>query len=263
MIEQGHAYPCWMTTQELDEIRQTQRLAKQPPGVYGHFSQWRDASVEKIQTAHVSGDAFVIRMRTPYTYGDRKVYPDIIRGEVETLCPFLDSVLLKGDGFPTYHLAHLVDDYLMGTTHVIRAEEWLASVPLHVTLFELCGLTPPQYAHTAQLLKQDNGNKRKLSKRKDPEADVRGLVAQGFATQGILEYVMTIFSPDFELWQQDNVDKNYLDLPLTLEKMNASGALVDFDKMLQVNRNYLARLSNEELYDKTLAWATVHDEKLA
>jgi glutamyl-tRNA synthetase len=262
LIRQGHAYPCWMTTDELDEMRQGQMLAKQPPGVYGSFSVWGEASLDQIQERVTSGDPYVIRLRAPYTHGERRTFPDLLRGDVTTQAPFVDMVLLKSDGFPTYHLAHLVDDRLMGTTHVIRGDERLASVPLHTILFELAGLQPPAFAHLAPMLKTDEGKKRKLSKRKDPEADVRGLLAQWFAPGGILSYLMTILSPDYEIRQWEHQDKSYIDFDLAIDKLNNSGALVDMDKMQQVNREYLARLSLDDLYDQALERSGHYDNKL-
>ncbi|USN57030.1 MAG: hypothetical protein H6766_00740 [Candidatus Peribacteria bacterium] len=237
-------------------------LAKQPPGVYGEFAPWRDASTEEVLAKIASGEDCVIRLRAPYTHGERKTYPDLIRGDVTTQAPFVDTVLLKSDGFPTYHLAHLVDDWLMGTTHIIRADEWLASVPLHITLFEQAGLIPPYYAHIAPLLKSEDGKKRKLSKRKDPEADVRDLLARGYAPGGILSYLMTILDPNYEAWQNEHPESDVRDFHIDLEGLNNSGALVDEEKMRQVNREYLARLSRDELYDEAFAWASNHDADL-
>jgi glutamyl-tRNA synthetase len=262
LVEQGRAYPCWLTTHELDELREGQMLAKQPPGVYGEFSPWRDASTDDVLAKVATGDEYVIRLRAQHTHGERRTYPDLIRGDVTTQAPFVDTILLKSDGFPTYHLAHLVDDRLMGTTHIIRGDEWLASVPLHVTLFEQAGLTPPHYAHIAPLLKSENGKKRKLSKRKDPEADVRDLLARGYAPGGILSYLMTILDPNYEVWQNDHQESGVRDFRITLEELNNSGALVDEEKMKQVNREYLARLSRDELHDEALAWASNHDADL-
>jgi glutamyl-tRNA synthetase len=162
-----------MTTDEIDQVRQIQKVSKQMPGIYGNYSQRRSGDEQEVFDKIASGEPYVIRLKSPGEYGKKRVFNDVIRGEVHMQEHFQDTVLLKSDGYPTYHLAHLVDDYLMGTTHVIRAEERLASVPLHVQLFECTGLQAPQYAHLAQLLKTDEGKKRKLSKRKDPEADVQ------------------------------------------------------------------------------------------
>jgi len=254
LISLGYAYPCWMTADEIDSVRQWQRIAKQPPGVYGNYSVWRNASMEDIDAKLSSAEPFVIRLKSPGLYGQKKVFLDEIRGEVFAQEHFMDSVLIKSDSYPTYHMAHLTDDTLMWTTHVVRAEEWLPSVPLHVELFELAKLPVPVYAHLAQLLKTEDGKKRKLSKRKDPEADVKWLLTSGLAAQGILEYLMTIVSPRYEIWQQENADKHFVEHDVSLTWLNKSGALVDMMKMEQVNREYLARLSNERLYDEVLAW---------
>ncbi len=248
LVEQGKAYPCWLTSDELDELREGQMLAKQPPGVYGEFAPWRNANTDEVLAKIATGEDYVIRLLAPHTHGERRTYPDLIRGDVTTQAPFVDTVLLKSDGFPTYHLAHLVDDWLMGTTHIIRGDEWLASAPLHITLFEQAGLTPPQYAHIAPLLKSEDGKKRKLSKRKDPEANVKDLLARGYAPGGILSYLMTILAPDYEIWQNEHLESDWTSFPIELTKLNNSGALVDEEKMRQVNRSYLARLSRERCW---------------
>ncbi len=258
LVATGYAYPCRMSSDEIDQVRQIQKVSKQMPGIYGNYSQRRWWDEQEIIAKIASGDAYVIRLRSPGEYGQKRTFKDVIRWDVNMQEHFQDSVLLKSDWYPTYHLAHLVDDYLMGTTHVIRAEEWLASVPLHVQLFECCWLQAPQYAHLAQLLKTDDGKKRKLSKRKDPEADVKWLVSEWFAKQWILEYLMTIVSPNYEGWQQENVDAFFADHLFELSGMNKSWALVDIVKMEQVNREYLSRLTDAALYQKCFQWSEVY-----
>ncbi len=178
-VAQGLAYPCWMSSEELDAVRKQQQDNKQIPGMYGSYSKWRDASFDEQKKMIESGAPFVVRLRSHGDITKRVVVKDLIKGDVETQDNFIDIVLLKSkDGLPTYHFAHLVDDYLMGTTHVIRADEWFASVPLHLQLFHTFGVTPPQYAHVSPLLKLEDNKKRKISKRKDPEADIRWFFAQ-------------------------------------------------------------------------------------
>ena len=191
------------------------------------------------------------------------VFEDVIKWRIETIDNFNDIVLIKSDALPTYHLAHIADDYLMRVSHVIRGEEWLASVPLHIQLFDAFGLPAPKYCHPASLLKLDNGNKRKLSKRHDPEADIWFFFENGYATQWIIEYLLTIIDPSFEEWQKTNSDKSYLDFEIHLEKMPKSWALFDLVKLQSVNNNYLSRISTDELYDQSLARALKYRPELA
>ena len=191
------------------------------------------------------------------------VFEDVIKWRIETIDNFNDIVLIKSDALPTYHLAHIADDYLMRVSHVIRGEEWLASVPLHIQLFDAFGLPAPKYCHPASLLKLDNGNKRKLSKRHDPEADIWFFFENGYATQWIIEYLLTIIDPNFEEWQKINSDKSYLDFEIHLEKMPKSWALFDLVKLQSVNNNYLSRISTDELYDQSLARALKYRPELA
>lgn len=172
MLENGLAYPCWMTSEELESIRNQQTKSKVTPGIYGNYSVRRNKSPEEIIEKLKIDKNFILRFRSPGDMTKRVVFEDVIRGKVDMMDNYNDIVLIKGDGLPTYHLAHIADDYLMRVSHIIRAEERLASVPLHIQLFTACGLPAPHYCHVAPLLKLDNGNKRKLSKRHDPEADI-------------------------------------------------------------------------------------------
>jgi len=252
LIQQGLAYPCRMTPEELETLRDQQTKTKVTPGIYGNYSVRRNKSPEEIMEKIQSNKEFVIRFRSPGELNKRVVIEDMIKGRIETIDNVNDIVLIKRDELPTYHLAHIVDDYLMRTSHVIRGEERLASVPLHIQLFTACGLPHPQYCHVAPLLKLDNGNKRKLSKRHDPEANVEYLFESWYASQWIIEYLLTIIDPNFEEWQKVNIDKNYLDYEIILEKMSKSGALFDLVKLQSVNNNYLSRISTDELYDQSL-----------
>ncbi len=263
LLENWLAYPCWMTPEELESIREQQTKTKVTPGIYGNYSVRRNKSPEEILEKIQADKNFVIRFRSPGDTTKRVVFEDMIKGKIETIDNFNDIVLIKGDGLPTYHLAHIADDHLMRTSHVIRGEEWLASVPLHMQLFKAFGLQHPQYCHVAPLLKLDNGNKRKLSKRHDPEADIWFFFENGYATQGIIEYLLTIVDPGFEERQIANPDKNYLDFEIRLEKMPKSGALFDLVKLQSVNNNYLSRIPTDELYDQSLTRAKKYRPELA
>ena len=263
LIERGLAYPCWMTTEEIDTIREIQMRSKITPGIYGNYSVWRNKTPDEIMAQLQVDQNYIIRFRSAGDLSARVVFDDLVKEKVSMIDNFNDIVLLKTDGLPTYHLAHVVDDHLMRTTHVIRWEEWLTSVPLHLQLFGAFGFQSPQYAHLAPILKLDNGNKRKLSKRHDPEADVSFLFEQGFSMQGILEYLLTIIDSSFEARQQANPDKDYHDYEISLDRMNKSGALFDEVKLQSVNNNYLSRISTEELYNQALNWAEEYRPHLA
>lgn len=248
LVAEWKAYPCWMTSEELEGIREQQMKTKVAPGIYGNYSIWRNKDVAdvfaKIQESHPP----VIRLRAHGNTQAKIVFDDMLREKINMTDNYNDTVLLKSDGLPTYHMAHLVDDYLMGTTHVIRAEEWLTSVPLHLQLFGIFWFQAPTYCHLAPILKLDEGKKRKLSKRKDPEADIAYLWQEWFAPEGILSYLMTIIDFSYEEWQKNNQDKTYVDFSITLEKMSKAGALFDMEKLKFMNNLYLSKLSNEHLF---------------
>jgi len=263
LLENGLAYPCWMTPEELETIRNQQTKTKVTPGIYGNYSVRRNKSPEETMEQLQSNKSFVIRFRSPSELNKRMVFEDEIKGRIETVDNCNDIVLIKSDALPTYHLAHIVDDHLMRVSHVIRGEERLASVPLHIQLFSAFNLPHPKYCHPASLLKLDNGNKRKLSKRHDPEADIWFFFENGYASQGIIEYLLTIIDPSFEERQKANPEKNYLDFDIVLEKMGKSGALFDFVKLQSVNNNYLSRISTDQLYDQSLTRALKYNPELA
>lgn len=263
LLENWLAYPCWMTTEELDTIREQQTKTKVTPGIYGRYSLRRDKSPEEIMEKIQADKNYVIRFRSPGDTTKRMVFEDVIKWRIETIDNFNDIVLIKSDQLPTYHLAHIADDSLMRVSHVIRGEEWLASVPLHIQLFSAFNLPHPNYCHVAPLLKLDNGNKRKLSKRHDPEADILYFFENGYASQWIIEYLLTIIDPSFEERQKANPDKNYIDFEIKLEKMPKSGALFDLVKLQSVNNNYLSRISTDELYDQMVVRAEKYRPELA
>ncbi len=264
LLENGLAYPCWMTPEELETIRDQQTKTKVTPGIYGNYSVRRNKSPDEIlEQLQKSPEGYVLRFRSPGEVTRRVVFEDIIKGKIETIDNFNDIVLIKWDELPTYHLAHIADDYLMKTSHVVRGDEWLASVPLHLQLFSAFGLSHPQYCHAAPLLKLDNGNKRKLSKRHDPEADIGYFFQNGYAPQWIIEYLLTIIDPSFEEGQKANPEKSYLDFDIQLEKMGKSWALFDLVKLQSVNNNYLSRISTDELYEQSLARAVKYRPELA
>ncbi len=263
LISQWKAYPCWMTEEEIESVRTMQEKSKVTPGIYGNYSVRRNKSPDEIAEQIKKNPNFIIRFRSPGDLTKRVVFDDVLRGRVEMTDNYNDIVLLKSDGLPTYHLAHIVDDSLMRMSHIIRAEERMPSVPLHVQLFNACGLPVPKYCHLAQILKLDDGKKRKLSKRKDPEANVAYFFEHGYAVQWILEYIINLIDSSFEDRQKANPDKSYLDFDIKLEDMNKAGALFDLVKLQSVNNGYLSRISTEQLYTESLERAKKYKPDLA
>ncbi len=265
LVAKWLAYPCWMSNEEIDSIREQQQKSKIMPWIYGNYSIYRNKSVDELIKKVKEDPNYIIRFRSHANTQKKIVFEDVLRWKVNMWDNYNDIVLIKSDGLPTYHLAHIVDDYLMRVSHIIRAEEWLTSVPLHLQLFESFGLPSPKYCHLAQLLKVDEetGKKRKLSKRKDPEADVQYFFENGYAVQWILDYLYTIMDSSFEEWQKANPDKSFLDREFVLENMNKSGALFDLVKMESINNEYLSRISTEQLFQESLAWAEKYNTELA
>ena len=262
LIEQGKAYPCFCTPEEGEEIRKKQEEAKIRPGYYGVWAKCRHLTVDEMVEKIKNGEKYIIRFKSPGRE-DRKIkHKDVIKGNVEFPENDQDIVIIKADGLPTYHFAHAVDDHLMGTTHVIRGDEWLSSVPLHLQLFHELGFKPPKYAHIAPIMKNDNGNKRKLSKRKDPEAAVSYYEEQGIPKEAVKEYLLNIANSTFENWRRANPDKSLEEFQLQLNKMSVSGALFDMVKLLDVGKTVISKFTAEKVYEEALKWAKRHDEEL-
>ena len=263
MLEQGKAYPCFATPEELEEMRAKQEAAKVRTGYYGVWAKYRNLSVEEAAEKIKNGEPYIIRFKSPGRE-DRKIkHKDVIKGNVDFPENDQDVVIIKADGLPTYHFAHLVDDHLMRTTHVIRSDEWLSSVPLHLQLFQEMGFKPPKYAHISPIMKNDNGNKRKLSKRKDPEAAVSYYDEIGVPSLAIKEYLLNIANSTFENWRRQNKDKSIDEFDFKLNKMSVSGALFDMVKLQDVSKIVISKFSAEEVYENGLKWAEKYDEELA
>lgn len=262
LIEQGKAYPCFCTPEEVEEIRAKQEAAKIRPGYYGVWAKCRNHTVEEMAEKIKNGESYIIRFKSPGRE-DRKIkHHDVIKGNVDFPENDQDIVIIKADGLPTYHFAHAIDDHLMRTTHVIRGDEWLSSVPLHLQLFHELGFKAPKYAHIAPIMKNDEGNKRKLSKRKDAEAAVSYYEEEGIPEEAVKEYLLNIANSNFENWRRANPDKPMDEFELQLNKMSVSGALFDMVKLLDVGKTVISRMTAEEVYEKALDWAKRHDEEL-
>ena len=262
LIEQGKAYPCFCTPEELEEMREKQENAKIRPGYYGVWAKCRNITVEEAIEKIKNGEKYIVRFKSPGRE-DRKIkHHDVIKGNVDFPENDQDIVIIKADGLPTYHFAHAVDDHLMRTTHVIRGDEWLSSVPLHLQLFHELGFRAPKYAHIAPIMKNDNGNKRKLSKRKDPEAAVSYYDEMGIPKEAVNEYLLNIANSNFENWRRANKDKSIDEFELQLNKMSVSGALFDMVKLLDVGKTVISKFTAEEVYENAFNWAKTYDKEL-
>lgn len=262
LVEEGKAYPCFLTEDEISEIREQQQAIKANPGIYGKWAKSRDLSYEEIEAKINAGEKFVVRLKSdgnldlPEDQIRRIKVQDAIRGTLDMPENDQDTVILKQTGIPTYHFAHVVDDHLMRTTHVVRGAEWLPSLPIHVELFEKLGWEIPIYCHTAQLMKLDEeGNKRKLSKRLDPELSLDYYRKEGYHPAAVREYLLTILNSNFEEWRIANPDADIEEFEFTTEKMSNSGALFDLNKLNDVSKEALLKISASDLYDFLKAWA--------
>ena len=262
LIEQGKAYPCFCTPEDDEKRTKAQLDAKIRPGYYGAWAKCRNLTLEEMAEKIKNGDPYIVRFKSNGRE-DRKIQvSDGIKGKVTFPENDLDIVIIKSDGLPTYHFAHMVDDHLMRTTHVIRSDEWLSSVPLHVQLFKEAGFKAPKYCHISPIMKNDNGNKRKLSKRKDPEAAVSYYDELGVPPDAVKEYLLNIANSTFENWRRQNKDANIEDFDFHLNKMSVSGALFDMVKLFDVAKIVISRYSAEKVYNDSYAWAKKYDEEL-
>lgn len=265
MVSKGHAYPCFITEDELGKIREEQEKEGVRTGYYGKWAKWRDASIDDIQKEVDEGKPFAIRLYSTGNIDNTFEITDMIKGRATLRENDMDAVLLKSDSFPTYHFAHPIDDTLMGITMVTRGEEWFASVPLHYELFKKLGFEQISYMHFSTLMKLDNEGKtkRKLSKRKDPEADVQYYIENGYPNEGIVQYLLTLANSNFYDWRVQNPNLDIDEFQLKLEKFNKAGALFDIVKLEDICKEYIASLSAEQVYEKSLDWAKKYDEQTA
>ncbi len=259
LVEKGFAYPCFCTEETIADIRANQEEQKLLPGYYGEFAKCRNLSYEDIETAIKEGKPYVIRLKSPGNEDKRISYKDGIRGKIELPENIVDVVILKSDGIPTYHFAHVVDDYLMGTTNVIRGDEWISSVPIHLQMFSLLGIKPPKYAHIAPIMKEDEGGKRKISKRKDPEAAVTWYSDEGYPVEGVIEYLLNLANYTFEDFRRANKNAPWTDFKLEMNKMSNSGALFDLVKLADICKNKIGSYTAERVYELATEWAEKYD----
>ena len=264
LVERGLAYPCFMTEDEIAEIRKEQEAQKELPGIYGKYAKYRDITADEAQARIENGDEYVVRLKSPGKPDGRISFKDEVKGKVEMPENILDIVLLKKDGTPTYHFAHAVDDHLMHTTHVTRGDEWLSSVPIHLQLFYVLGFKAPKYAHISPIMKEDSetGGKRKLSKRKDPEAAVSFYAEAGYPAGAVNEYLMTIANSNFEDWRRANKTESIDKFDFKLSKMSKAGALFDMVKLHDISKTYISTMNTDEVFDAVTVWSKEYDKEL-
>lgn len=266
LVRRGLAYPCFCTADELTALREQQEKdGALIRGYFGKYAKCRDLSDEEIEANLRAGKPYVLRFRSDGDENRRVRFDDIVRGKIEFPENIIDEVLLKSDGVPTYHFAHVCDDHFMRTTHVLRGEEWLSSVPKHIALFKACGFRAPKYAHTPLVLKIDeqDGTKRKISKRKDPEAAVSYFVDSGYPKEALIEYLMTLLNSNFEDWRRANPEADIYSFPFNLKKMSVSGALFDLAKLNDISKTVISRMDAQTVFDRTLEWAKTYDAEYA
>lgn len=262
LVKKGMAYPCFMSEEEIAGIRAAQEAKKELPGVWGDYAKYRCITVDEARRRIDAGEEYVVRLRSEGSADKRISFKDVIRGNIEMPENIIDVVLLKKDGTPTYHFAHAVDDHLMRTTHVIRGDEWLSSVPIHLQLFRACGFKAPKYAHISPIMKEENGGKRKLSKRKDPEAAMSFYGKAGYPALAVWEYLLTLANSNYEEWRKANKTAPCGVFPFALSKMSKAGALFDMAKLNDISKTYISTLNAQEVYDEVYRWAQANDSLL-
>ncbi len=269
LVEEGKAYPCFCSAEELDETRKLQEERKVVTGYWGEYVKCRDLTLEQVEENIKNGKEWVLRIKSTGNPENKIKFTDLIKGAIEITENHIDHILLKRDGMPTYHLAHGVDDHLMGTTHVVRGEEWLPSLPYHLQIFSALGFKAPKYLHISQLMKaetvtDDEGNtktvKKKLSKR-DMGAGLSYYIEQGYTPESVMEYVLTCLNSNYEDWRRANKDAHYTEFPFSIKKMSASGTLFDLAKLNDVSKNVVSKLTACQVYDSLTAWAKSYDEE--
>lgn len=263
LIELGRAYPCFCTKEELDSMRHLQDERKKRTGYYGTYAKCRKLSIEEQIEKIKAGVPYVIRFKSNGNFDNKIIFEDLVKGRLSLSENDIDDVIMKSDNMlPTYHFAHVVDDHLMHTTHVVRGEEWLPSVTKHIEMFKAFGFKAPKYIHTPLIIKKDGDSVRKISKRKDPEASMSYYTEKGYPEEAVIESLMTIINSNYEEWHTANPDKSYLDFTFSPKKMSSSGALYDLEKLNNISRDVISKMTKEELLKRSLGWASKYDIEL-
>ena len=263
LVEEGKAYPCFCTEEELAAMREKQEANKETTGYYGPYAIWRDRPLSDVTEQIQAGKPWVLRFRSMGDASKQFKFNDLVKGELTVTENNVDQVLLKSDGIPTYHFAHAIDDHLMRTTHVVRGDEWLPSLPFHIQLFQALGFKLPKYVHIGPLMKMDGTSKRKLSKRKDPELALTYYKSAGFPVQAVYEYIMTLLNSNYEDWRRANPSAPASDFKFSAKKLNPAGNLFDYAKLCDVSKNEIAKMGTEQVYSLLLEWAKEFDAPFA
>ncbi len=263
LVAQGMAYPCFCTEAELAAMREQQEANKENTGYYGKYAMWRDRTIADVQAQLDAGNPWVLRFRSTGSIENQFKFDDLVKGKLTITENDVDHVLLKSDGIPTYHFAHAVDDHLMRTTHVVRGDEWLPTLPFHIQLFKALDFKLPKYVHIGPLMKMDGASKRKLSKRKDPELALTFYKAEGFPVTAVYEYIMTVLNSNFEDWRRANPDAPTDDFKFSPKKLNPAGSLFDYAKLTDVSKNVISRMDAQTVYTLLVEWAKEFDPEFA
>lgn len=259
LVSEGKAYPCFCTEEELAAIHTAQEAEKANFGYYGKWAKYRDCSMETIEENIKNGMPWVLRFRSEGSIENKIKFTDLIKGNLELTENDIDHVLLKSDGIPTYHFAHAVDDHFMHTTHVVRGDEWLPTLPFHLQLFFALGWKPPKYLHIGPLMKMDGESKRKLSKRKDPELALTFYQELGYPVEAVYEYILTVLNSNYEDWRRANPYASTNEFKFSYKKMNPAGSLFDADKLRDVSKDVISKMTAERVYDLAVEWARQYD----
>lgn len=264
LLLEGKAYPCFLTQEEMDSIREGQARDKRRIGIYGRYAKYRDLPVEEAIERIKNGESYTIRLKSSGDFNRKFKFNDLANGEMELPENDIDIPIMKSkDGLPTYHFAHLVDDHLMHTTHVVRGQEWISSIPVHYELFKTFGFKMPKYIHIPLILKKDGDTIRKISKRLDPEARMTYYEEKGYPYLAVIEAIMTIANSNYEAWREGHPDAHFTEFEFSPKKMSSSGALFDLDKLDNISKNYISRLTKEEVYAGVLSWSKIYDEEFS
>ena len=259
LVSEGKAYPCFCTEEDLTAMREQQEANKETTGYYGKYAAWRDRPMEDIQAQLDAGKPWVLRFRSTGSIENQFKFDDLVKGKLTITENDVDHVLLKSDGIPTYHFAHAVDDHLMRTTHVVRGDEWLPTLPFHIQLFQALGFKLPKYVHIGPLMKMDGTSKRKLSKRKDPELALTYYKAEGFPVEAVYEYILTILNSNYEDWRRANPDAPADSFKFSPKKLNPAGSLFDYAKLTDVSKNVISKMDADKVYSLLTEWAKEFD----
>ncbi len=259
LVKQGKAYPCFCTEEDMQQLREKQEALKLTPGYYGEFVKCRDLTYDQVKANIDAGKLYVLRFRSNGNPDNKIKFTDLVKGTIEVTENHIDHVLLKSDGMPTYHLAHAVDDHLMRTTHVVRGEEWLSSLPYHIQLFDAFGFKLPKYLHISQLMRKEGDAKKKLSKR-DKGAGMSYYISEGYPAESVIEYVLTLLNSNFEDWRRANPTADVNGFPFSVKKMSASGSLFDLVKLGDVSKNTVSRMTADTVYERLTKWSEEFDK---